>query len=947
MANVNEKIYIGSVDTPTLSFDVNNIEDISYNNSVDVIGDELSSDTIEVNVFYDDADGVLFSQEYGTAIFYYSNNYLVGKYYINEIERIGLKRYRIRGTSLIGLIEKEEFYGGMYNGETFKSVVQDVLLTNGIDTEKYNIYTPINGMGQQTGAYPPVISQIGRTADAWKYRIHIDFKIIDSNYSGSSYQVLGSVIGQTNSYCVTLYARKSSVTLLLYWEIDVLYNNTLITFGSSADEKYVGNGSNVVVDVNPIDKTIKISIDYVRNDDPTITGHVEKTGNIQGTYPTTALYFNRAYGASSFNDIAQSVPFKLQWKSYKVYDENNNPVIDAVFWVSDDGSTYNITNAVDNYTVTTTYFVPYGELLGVVGNLQRAQRDAELSASLMFNEGVDLLPVRGWIRPTTRREALHQLLFSYNICMLKTLDGNILFTYLSGAGQTPIQEENIFDDSREESIAAARTIKVTEHSFTSGSSTAKLFDNTSGAARSGKYVVLFNNAPIEGDPVGDGITIISHNCNAAIVTGRGTITGTPYYHSENVVSYENNDFQNEKDVSVSGIGIITNLNSDSILNKLRSYYSGNLKKIKNGMVYNGERCGLSYSFKTLYSDDNVAFLTKISAIASSFVKAKNEFISGYVPPEGSGYTNYTINTYGDTWVIPTSVRQRQDPTIRVNIIGKGYAGTVGESGEDGKKPNNGSGKLPGGEGGKGGAAGTGGAGGNIYSLSINTLNVNKVVVSDSGYDTVVRTYDDGDTLISTYSSASGNPNDNGFINLFTGMIYARKGQDGVDGADGGKGGYMENQGAATDIEYVFPPESGNDVDIYIGGSSFDYVRKAYTSTYGTAFSYNSFGGGGGAAYGNNGGNAYHAGVDNESIYETYGGDGADAIVNPNPYAEYGSGGFGGNGGGGGGGAGARNVATPREATGGYDITTIYQNNGIGGAGSSGTPGIDGCVIIYY
>ena len=28
MANVNEKIYIGSVDTPVLSFDQNNIEDI-------------------------------------------------------------------------------------------------------------------------------------------------------------------------------------------------------------------------------------------------------------------------------------------------------------------------------------------------------------------------------------------------------------------------------------------------------------------------------------------------------------------------------------------------------------------------------------------------------------------------------------------------------------------------------------------------------------------------------------------------------------------------------------------------------------------------------------------------------------------------------------------------------------------------------------------------------
>ena len=49
---INEKIYIGSVDTPTLSFNPNNIEDIVCNNAVDLIGNELSCDTLEVGVAF-------------------------------------------------------------------------------------------------------------------------------------------------------------------------------------------------------------------------------------------------------------------------------------------------------------------------------------------------------------------------------------------------------------------------------------------------------------------------------------------------------------------------------------------------------------------------------------------------------------------------------------------------------------------------------------------------------------------------------------------------------------------------------------------------------------------------------------------------------------------------------------------------------------------------------
>ena len=144
MTIINEKIYIGSVDAPTLSFNQNSIADIICNNAVDLIGDELSSDTLEVSVFFYDVDGMLRNTAYGTTIFYYSNDALVGKYYVSEIQRKGLKRYLIRATSLIGLIAKEDFYGGFYSGENFSDIVNDVLLTNGLILNKYYLYEPLS-----------------------------------------------------------------------------------------------------------------------------------------------------------------------------------------------------------------------------------------------------------------------------------------------------------------------------------------------------------------------------------------------------------------------------------------------------------------------------------------------------------------------------------------------------------------------------------------------------------------------------------------------------------------------------------------------------------------------------------------------------------------------------------------------------------------------------------
>ena len=215
-------------------------------------------------------------------------------------------------------------------------------------------------------------------------------------------------------------------------------------------------------------------------------------------------------------------------------------------------------------------------------------------------------------------------------------------------------------------------------------------------------------------------------------------------------------------------------------------------------------------------------------------------------------------------------------------------------------------------------------------------------MSGSGYNTTVSTYDNNGTLINTYSSSSGLPSDSGFMNIFTGVYYARKGRDGVKGGDGGQGGYVTTN-TSGGLNFI-KGANGENVDTYTGGSSFNCIQRYEYSEFGIFYYYNSFGGGGGAAYGNNGSNAV-IWADDGMFVETKAGDGANAIIPQNVYTEYGSGGFGGNGGGGGGGAGTRTTESQTSETTEYE--TYYYFAGNYGRGSAGTSGINGCAIIYY
>lgn len=933
---INEKIYIGSVDAPTLSFNQNNIEDIICNNSVNLIGDELSSDTLEVSVFFDDVDEILRNTAYGTTIFYYSNDNLVGKYYVSEIERRGLKKYLIRATSLIGLITKEDFYGGFYSGQNFSDIVNDVLLTNGLILDKYLLYEPLSSQGGSSGTGSPrgvTVLFNEATTEYFKYRIYLDFVIVASYSTSYTNDIAG-----TGQYFVNINPVGNAFDIRLFYN-DIFYPILYFT-----DPSKIGVGSRIVVDIDPLAGTAYISANYVNPNDPTDIGFIEVSRQISVPSQTTNAYaMNRAYGANSGPSTSVYYYLQLLWNSFKIWDETGTLIINPIFATSVDGTSKYVINKCNNYAGRTSFIVPYGEQQGMFGSFDRIDRDVELTKSLVYANSTDTIKVYGWIKNGTRRDALHQLLFSQNVCMLKSETGGVLFTTLSKNSVGSIEDDDLYDNSTEKSMSIAKTINITENTFEQGNgSTQTLFDNSNSPLIEGQYIALFDKAPVYGTPVGNGITILYSNCNGAIVTGRGTITGTPYVHSKNVISYTHNSVSDGADISINNIGLITSRNSDSIMSKLKAYYSGALKKITNGIKYNGERCGLKYLFNTLYSDENNAFLTKINARTSSFVKANCEFVYGFASPGGGGYVDYAICTYGEIWNIPQSVKDKEYPTIRLNIIGKGHDGTAGANGANGNLAGSGSGKQEGGTGGSGGVKGLAGAGGYIYTLTVDATDVLYLAVESSGFNTIVKSYNLSGVLLNTYSSSSGNPSDEGFLNVFNGMYYARKGQDGIDGASGGTGGYAWRQDFFN-IDWELPTK-GEDVDIFVGGTGSRYeIHSQYEDEIEWHY-FNSYGGGGGAAYGANGGNSTRV-LQNGAAVVTAAGNGANALVPQNPYTEYGSGGFGGNGGGGGGGAGTifKWPNTQDENPG----RAYTQQIGYGGSGSSGTHGIDGCVIIYY
>lgn len=427
------------------------------------------------------------------------------------------------------------------------------------------------------------------------------------------------------------------------------------------------------------------------------------------------------------------------------------------------------------------------------------------AVSYTCDADVGATKIYGWLPYATKRDNLHQILFAENISIIRNANGDMHFTFLRAGTPQAIPESRIFQGASVNYPSVATQIEVTEHSFQYVDTIERvtLIDNANSSPASNKLFV-FDTAPVYlGSIVADGLTIEEVGVNYAIVSGQGTLTGIPYFDKKSTVTKTRSSGGQNNTVSISDITLITGVNSENVAERMLSYYTSR-ETVQAEVKLDGEKVGGIYSFVDKFGDTVQAYLGKITAKISSFVRANCEFVAGYVPNVfGNNFTHWAYVTGNGSITI-----QPGTTIARFVIIGGGNGGSSGLKGlDDFNDLQAGSKGGAGGFGGNGGrirevilknpaagvyqcAAGVGGAAGAVCSSTQTRNNggngAASTVTAPNG--TIYSSADN-----SAYYSA------NGIKNLFTEDVYAVKGRNGSKGGDGGRGSVAGNGEPGEDV----------------------------------------------------------------------------------------------------------------------------------------------------
>lgn len=148
-----ERILIGNPESPLFSFNSAAMEKCQCVLTSSMSGDQLSIDQF-MPVVYDaayisvnfipknstglrTADGKTFNVKrggpyldklpYGTPIWYYNNDNLIGKFYSQRIVRTGKAKFDVLAVSAVGILDGQQHNGGIYTGQTFAAVAGDII----------------------------------------------------------------------------------------------------------------------------------------------------------------------------------------------------------------------------------------------------------------------------------------------------------------------------------------------------------------------------------------------------------------------------------------------------------------------------------------------------------------------------------------------------------------------------------------------------------------------------------------------------------------------------------------------------------------------------------------------------------------------------------------------------------------------------------------------------
>lgn len=931
------------------------IESVNIEKATNMVGEEFSADELVVKVFYDDTSSVLETAGYGTSVEYKIDGSSAGAFYITEVTRTAARRWTIRSTSMVGILDKETSYGGMYFVKPLRHVIEDIILTDGIYGASYrnrlgyhsvvNIPPRYKPGGSSSATYLARGRQVMMTTTTTTVRTRLYARFVwlgtQTGWATSSYRDTAVLYGANpySTYGVVLTPSTGRLRLFLC--------GTSFDLCPTSDPLLIGQ--NVVLDITPTSGTARVVIAGVEK--------IIDISSVQSTtdYINNAVADSLAWFCGGYITDTQGNPAMVQYMWLQLYNGTTRLCNVNSYYYRTEGAV-RFYDSVDNrwwgigsyagWPKTYSYW-----LNPVVSGVPVSLERSNMMDRIVYADGIEDLKVTGWLKVQTKREALYQVLFACGLSMRSSSDGQYIIGGMTDSIVGDIPDSDLYMTGSETKVKKTRSIYLHEHVYQTGATSEVVFDNTE-TADSSDSIAVFEDSPIQDTPVGNGITITAFNCNAAVISGYGTITATPYVHSKKIHEEKISDDLDGRDVTVSDATLVTYLNVENVMDRLEAYYNNTVSIIKNAIVYRGQTCGNKYGFTDPFGSSVSGFLSKMSVVTSAISKAVCEFVKNYSPPAPSaGYTHYVLYYdnpgYTRTFNVPAGVT-----SMHVILVGGGNGGESGYAGADGSRLQKDDGQVfdpnwttaPAAE---GGMYGLNGVSGKIYEVDIESpASSYQFVIGAGGTGGAVSTSHTtnnkgtagGNTTFGSFSSANGSVRVNGIRNIFTGDIYGGEMPKwNAESGKGGDGGWIEvisqtqivHHPAADAYDHVHGKtlKGGNDgadyysngVITHVGGSgSGGGIHTGTTSSDGAP------GADATSSHGGRGANAYYSG--SASI------DNAGAIINPLEVNArwFGYGGMGGFGGAGGGASGD-----------GWGV------GGSGGRSQRGGNGSQGCILIYY
>ena len=966
------QVYIGDdMSNPLFVFDGDNILSLVTHTAVNFMPQELTADTADIQVEYD-GDGAIQEMNWATQVLIYNDSELFGKFYLTNVKRIGANRYEINAVSIVGLLEYETFYGQRYARKLFKELVEDILLTNGFlycrfykavhrglfddDNTVTNRFLPIRFGGASN--YP----MNSKTEVFFKLNKFILNDLIYPSVSSSTNVRVAlwgncptATIGQLSpekaaaikAKCYGIYMDVQRATAQDIWpdfgELFFIYGDKTFSLGTPTEP------TRYSVSVDPASGTAIIN---------------GVTYSITNSYPTNTVDALAWYCGGTISNYNSSgtissylypILCDIEYGNYKLWNSDGAKLVDIIYMENPKLRTIHTNNLVEQLASRAIDFAIFdrSECIFDGGASEWAYKCRE---NITYGSNVDQILVYGWLPICTKRDALHQLLLATGVIMRKDNDGNVYFTSPTEVSVNQLTSDRIYDEGNQRNIGNTNRIEVTEHIYEPNSSDAREVVFSDSGQHNGVYVAIFQKQPCTSVSF-SGLDCLSYNANGAIVIGSGTISAIPTKNTETILHRDIGESKDGRTVSINDATLISLQNSEAVLDRMEAYY-GNVYEVENSIVYENEKAGNLYTFTSPFRDQVTGYLAKISSTFSKVIKTACQFICGYNPPGiGQDFTKSYILVGRGTWNLPDFIFEKENPKIRVVLIGGGQGGASGYAGEDGTVPVIGSISN---EPAKGGKTGDPGTGGKIYTVDIiNPSRSYTYACGEGGEGGAISrshtnsnhgtlggdtTFTDGET---NYSSAYGESSKDGVTNFFSGDKYAKQV---IYYADGGDGGLCDSNG--TDPRYV----PSGEARLGLVKGEYTWYNNAYWYNYGEQFGkvYGASkdlacgGGGGGAALTNNPGTTVGTKGGDASGYGNTlttgnGGNGGNAEFVPLPALSikstyWGYGGQGGAGGGAGGSCGGGHH--------GGSNAVVPGTPGKGGYGGVGGKGGNGCILVY-